>query len=188
MKKTHLRLAISLTVYSLFLGFVGPSLAKDVVFDHNYAGFTIQVPNTWIVEYPPGKEKNAPAVYVTTPDGGSKDEFLENCNVCIGKEAENVDGAKLRLVHKRGQNGLKQMTRDFTEYKKEETQVGGLPAIWSITAFTAPGAQAQTKNLGYMIAHNQMVFSVICTALPTTFSGYEQTFHDIAKSFRVTQK
>jgi hypothetical protein len=163
-------------------------LTKEVKFIHDYAGFTIQVPDTWKVEFPPGKGKDGPAVITRTPDDGDRDKFIENCNVTIGSWTKNVDLSQLRIAHNRGQTGLRRITSDFDELANGETTIGSLLALWSISSWIAPGAPAKTKTLGYMIANDRIVFNVICTALPSTFPNYEHTFRNIAMSFRVTGK
>lgn len=188
MNNYHLRLAMPLATYLFLAGFVNPSFGKEVAFKHDYLGFSINVPDAWVVEYSPGQSKYAPAIVATTPRGGAADKFLENCNVVIGKHSTNVDTAALRSIYESGKRLAQNATRDFAEYKKEEFRIDGLPVIWVINAFTGPGMPTRTKFLTYLIGHDQIVFIVACTAVPATFDDYEKIFHNISKSFRIQQR
>jgi len=164
-------------------------LAKDAIFTHKTYGFTIQVPNSWIIKHPQGKLGDVPAIELSTPETGDNDTFLENINVMIGRSNQIADKHELRLILNRSLANLRKVAKYYRKGEQGETMINGKSAIWSIQTFALPGYPTPIKSLKYIIpSNNNHLFIITCTALPETFSIYEHDFRNIAKSFRLRTK
>lgn len=162
-----------------------PSYAKEAKFDDAVIGFTIDVPNNWTSEYPPGGgSENIPALVVNSPDGGSSDPYIENLTAGVVVLSTKVDKNSLRKKMNRSDELMKSVVKDYKVHSVSRDSIEGMPAEWKIKSFTYPQSNRSVKQLSLTIGYNNILYILVFSSTPSEFDKHEETFRTMATTFR----
>ncbi len=174
-----------LVLMLLIVVVVEPSNAKEAMFDDAVTGFTIDVPDEWTIEHPPGGgSEYIPALFVNSPDGGSSDSYIENLTVGIVVMPTKVDKISLKKKMDGGDKLIKSAVRNFKVHSVSSESIDGMPADVRIKSWIFPQNNEPVKQFNVTIAHNNILYYLVFSSTPSEFHKHEEAFRNMAATFR----
>jgi len=137
-------------------------------------GYTIDFPNDWTTPPSPSPMVDVMAVRPETTAG----TFKENINVVVETPPQQVSTEQVYQINKQ------MMTQQMPQFSEVASTSFTSPAVGGMKmVYTWNGGRA-LKNCVYFFTSNGKVYTVTGTATPETFTQYEPTFDQIARTLK----
>lgn len=175
MSRKHTRSTIYLTILLLILA-VSYAYAGDfVVYNCKSKGYSISFPKTWEL-----KEKYRETdVIALSPQENSADRFRENVNVITSDLGQVYS---LDTYYKANIENAEKGLNKFKQVQLTDIKINGIPTKRLV--YTHEMQDISIKVIAFVLVKGKMGCVITCTALPDSYSKYEKTFDEVAKSFK----